>query len=557
MNNMREEIRTGLAHIQRHAQAGRFLIIDDLASMRAVTASQLRQLGVQDIREAANGAAALKILKSEPISIIFSDWNMPVMDGLELLIAVRTDPVLHNVPFIMITAEAERARVLQAIQLGVSELLVKPYTGGRFASCLARAVQTPAKRRGPVSAAAVEAILGRSADVPGNSAATPHPVAGSASGATAPGITPLSSIEKASILVVDDSPDNLTLLANIFMESFRVKLAHNGAKAIQIAQSDNPPDLILLDIMMPEMDGFEVARQLRGHPTSENIPIIFVTAMTDDATRIKGLELGAVDFVTKPVDPDALRMRVSNFMRYVELRRQMQADYDAMLAMAKLKDDVDLVTRHDMKGPLAAVLGLVQGVIGSDQLSAGLRQQLQLAEEATLQALNMVNLSAELYKIETGRFELRANPLPLIKILRRTAEMMGKAFTEKQLNVDVSIPSGVQDSGLKALGEEMFCYSVFENLLKNACEAAPNNSTITVQVFQENPLRITIENPGVVPLPVRDNFFHKFNSHGKSHGTGLGTYSARLLTEAQNGNIAMQTSDEAGTTVITVTLPVG
>ena len=93
--------------------------------------------------------------------------------------------------------------------------------------------------------------------------------------------------------------------------------------------------------MMPGMDGFEVARQLREHPSSEHIPVIFVTAATDEESQAKSMALGAVDFVTKPINPDALNIRVRNFMRYVDLRRQLQADYDGMLENARLREQVE------------------------------------------------------------------------------------------------------------------------------------------------------------------------------------------------------------------------
>ena len=91
---------------------------------------------------------------------------------------------------------------------------------------------------------------------------------------------------------------------------------------------------------------------MREHPCSEHIPVIFVTAMTGEDARLKGLELGAVDFVTKPIDPDVLKPRVRNFMRYVELHKQLQADYDCDAGAARLREDVEHITRHDMKGPL-------------------------------------------------------------------------------------------------------------------------------------------------------------------------------------------------------------
>ena len=125
-------------------------------------------------------------------------------------------------------------------------------------------------------------------------------------------------MEKPTILVVDDTPENIDVLAGILKTEYKVKAALNGEKAIKIAQGGNPPDLILLDIMMPEMDGYEVARELKKDPVSQGIPIIFVTAMNEIEDEKKGLELGAVDYLTKPISPSIVKARVHNQM---ELKR--------------------------------------------------------------------------------------------------------------------------------------------------------------------------------------------------------------------------------------------
>jgi DNA-binding response OmpR family regulator len=106
----------------------------------------------------------------------------------------------------------------------------------------------------------------------------------------------------------------------------------------------------------------EVAKRMRERHNSEHIPVIFITAMTGDDTRLKRLELGTIDFVTKPIDPHALIPRVRNFMRYVELRRRLQSDYDTMLENARLREDVERITRHDLKGPLAGTIGMAQSL---------------------------------------------------------------------------------------------------------------------------------------------------------------------------------------------------
>ena len=521
---------------------GTFLVVDDFDTMRKVNVNQLRQLGANKIIEAANGAEALKIVTTQPITLVLSDWNMPVMSGLELLVAIRSNAKLFALPFMMITAEAERDRVMQAIQSGVSELLVKPYTVGRFAERVERALSWKPPERTPPTPA--------DSSVSAQAVPPPAPVASA---------MPNRAVDrvrgKPTILVVDDTRDNLELLASIFKDEYRVKVANSGAKALQIAQSDTPPDLVLLDIMMPGMDGFEVAQSLRSHPASEHIPVIFVTAMTDQNARMRGMELGAVDFVTKPIDPYALKVRVRNFLRYVELHLQLQADYDNMLATERLKEDVERITRHDLKGPLAGVLALVQGLGEAPNLSESQVEQVRLIEETTLQVLDMINLSNELFKIETGRFTLRPQPVPVAGIVRRIVKLMRRTFAGKDLQIVVATPRGMPDEALRAVGDPMLCYSLFQNLIKNACEAAPEGTRVTITILPGQPMQIKIENQGVVPELIRDTFFDKFATAGKQGGTGLGTYSARMLAQAQGGNINMTTSDEDKSTKLVVTLP--
>ena len=119
---------------------------------------------------------------------------------------------------------------------------------------------------------------------------------------------------KSTILVVDDTPDNLTLMSNLLKNNYKVKIANSGEKALRIAVSDSPPDLILLDIMMPAIDGYEVCQRLKREPKTMNIPVIFLTAKSEMEDEKKGLELGAVDYITKPISPPIVLARVKNHL---------------------------------------------------------------------------------------------------------------------------------------------------------------------------------------------------------------------------------------------------
>jgi CheY-like chemotaxis protein len=527
------------------AQVLKVLVVDDVETMRKVTAGQLAALGCGSPDVAGDGAEAWRLLERNRYDLVISDWNMPAMTGIALLQLMRASPRHAHTPFIMITAEAERSRIESAIASGVSDLLVKPYTAGRLATSIKRAMAHQIAPAGatPVSAAAA-----------GHAAAPAFVAVAQPQGEVH---LPPTAPPPPTMLLVDDTADNLHVLANVFKGQYRIKAAHNGEKALALCCSDTPPDLVLLDVMMPGMDGFEVARRMREHPNAESVPIIFVTALTDDSSRLQGMELGAVDFVTKPIDPVQLKLRVDNFMRYVELRRQLQADYDNMLALARLRDDVEAMTRHDLKGPLAGAIGIVQALVDAGDLDRRQAEQLRLAEQAMLQVTDMVNLSTELYKIETGRYVLHAAPLAISDMLRRVVETARAFYAGKQLVIAVDTDFDVGTDPPTGLGDAMLTYSLLNNLIKNACEASPERGRVSATLYAGAPLRIEIVNKGVIPEQIRPRFFDKFVTGGKAGGTGLGTYSARLLARAQHGEVAFAVDDDAHTTTLIVTLPAG
>jgi putative two-component system response regulator len=133
----------------------------------------------------------------------------------------------------------------------------------------------------------------------------------------------LSPQEKSTVLVIDDSPDILTLVSAMLKDEYRVKLANSGERALKLAATGEPPDIILLDILMPDMDGFEVCRRIKGNPELQDIPIIFLTAMTGEEDETRGLQIGAVDYVTKPISFPILRARLRNQLDLKQARDQL------------------------------------------------------------------------------------------------------------------------------------------------------------------------------------------------------------------------------------------
>ncbi|MCF6311812.1 MAG: response regulator [Verrucomicrobiales bacterium] len=132
------------------------------------------------------------------------------------------------------------------------------------------------------------------------------------------------SIEKPRILLVDDKPENIDVLAELLQADYQILVALNGEKALEIAEKESPPDIILLDVLMPEMDGYEVCRRLKANEKTSEIPVIFVTAMNDVNDETKGFELGAVDFIIKPLSPAIVRARVKTQLALKEARNKME-----------------------------------------------------------------------------------------------------------------------------------------------------------------------------------------------------------------------------------------
>ena len=132
------------------------------------------------------------------------------------------------------------------------------------------------------------------------------------------------SIKKYTVLVVDDRPENIDLLGDILNRDYEIKVALNGEKALQIAGSKKPPDIILLDIMMPGMDGYEVCRRLKSDAITQDIPVIFVTSMGEVEDETKGLELGAIDYITKPIRPPIVQARVKSHIELKEARENLK-----------------------------------------------------------------------------------------------------------------------------------------------------------------------------------------------------------------------------------------
>lgn len=366
--------------------------------------------------------------------------------------------------------------------------------------------------------------------------------------------------DKQKILVVDDMPVNLRVLKSILVDEYSLIVTTDSRVVVDMARTHRP-DLILLDILMPEMDGYEVCRRLKADLETQDIPVIFVTSMSDAGDEVQGFAEGAVDYISKPFRPAVVLARVNIHLKMRAMHQALIRQNAALLEADQLKADMERITRHDLKTPIAGIVGcaaLIQkSPTWADTLSPELRRFLQLIEDAGRHAMEMISRSLDMYKIERGHYQLVPQAVDLVSLIGKLTLNHTELAQRKTNTIEIWLPGrlATETDRFEVVGEEMLCYSLFSNLIQNAVEASPAHMPITVSLgVCEGMATIAIHNAGTVPDTIRERFFDKYVTAGKGSGTGLGTYSARLMAEVQGGRIHMESAEAHGTTV-TVYLP--
>jgi DNA-binding response OmpR family regulator len=376
-----------------------------------------------------------------------------------------------------------------------------------------------------------------------------------------------SAQKKPLLLIVDDIPSNLEILSSGLQSQYRLIVSRHGHRALQLAR-ERHPDLILLDIMMPEMDGFQVCQQLKQDERLAPIPVIFLTALTDNVSELKGLEVGAVDYIYKPFNLALIKARITTHLQASQTRMALMQSAEALQAKSQalqekaetiqkhvsLREDVDRILRHDMKTPLSPIIGFSELMLMDDNLTEEQRENLNIIRDAGQQMLRMINRSLDLYKMETGRYQYA----PVVLDACQTIHKVVSGLHSHAQHAGVIMRVIDNDQAPKMVfAEDLLLYILMNNLIQNAIEASTAGDEITIQSVAglDQILSISVTNPALVPEEIRDQFFEKYVTCGKERGTGLGTYSAKIMAETMRGSISM-TSQAGQGTCVTVNLPI-
>jgi two-component system, sensor histidine kinase and response regulator len=361
------------------------------------------------------------------------------------------------------------------------------------------------------------------------------------------------------ILIVDDSPDNIFLIQSILQEEgYAIETAENGEEAL--AKIDEfSPDLILLDVMMPVMDGYEVTRRVRNNAALPFMPILLITAY-DQLSVARGLDTGADDFIRKPVEYDELMARVRSLLR-------LKHSVDERDQIASQREDFVSRLTHDLRTPMVAadrMLSLLaQGVMGD--LSSDVQEAIEIMSRSNQNLLTMVNTLLEVYRYEAGRKALIFSPVDLTTLASEVVEELAAIAIDKGLVLELGT---FPDKPLLVKGDRLELHRVMTNLVGNAVKFT-DRGRVTVDLLMtqgggdaRNPKRslpivnLAVRDTGAgIPAEEHAMLFESFvTGKHKRSGSGLGLHLTRRIVEAHNGEIKVNSTVGEGST-FTVVLP--
>ncbi len=274
----------------KRVERPRILIVDDVNDNLHALVSVLRDSYA--IVAATTGEKALGLAQRHPQpDLILLDVKMPGMDGFSVLSHLKSNPITASIPVIFVTALADAVDEARGLALGVSDYITKPINPELLHLRIAMQLELQRHRRNPMLFDA-----GRATD--------PE--------------------HRSTLLIVDDIPEHIHTLLGALRDSYSIRVAGTGTDALAIVNGDSPPDMVLLDVVMPDMNGYEVCRKIKASPVGNRIPVIFFTVIDAVHEKVKGFEVGGADYITKPFDVDEVRARIRNHLELARLRRALE-----------------------------------------------------------------------------------------------------------------------------------------------------------------------------------------------------------------------------------------
>ena len=362
------------------------------------------------------------------------------------------------------------------------------------------------------------------------------------------------------ILIVDDVMSNVLLLKVLLTnEKFAIATASNGRQALEQVEKENP-DLVLLDVMMPDMSGFEVAQHLKSNPNTADIPIIFLTALNSTADIVKGFQVGANDFISKPFNKEELIIRVTHQISLVAAKRLILSKTEELQRTIAGRDKLYSVIAHDLRSPMGSikmVLNMLILNLPSEKIGADMYELLTMANQTTEDVFSLLDNLLKWTKSQIGKLNVVYQDVDLVEVTDGVIEIFSMVASLKKIRIREMKPEKMMVNA-----DIDMLKTVVRNLLSNAIKFSKENSEVLVKMEEVDGMAVVsvqdygcgISEEGQKKLLHTDTHFSTFGTNNEE-GSGLGLLLCKDFV-VKNGGKLWFTSKEGEGSIFSFSIPV-
>ena len=362
------------------------------------------------------------------------------------------------------------------------------------------------------------------------------------------------------ILIVDDVMSNVLLLKVLLTnEKFAIATASNGRQALEQVEKENP-DLVLLDVMMPDMSGFEVAQHLKSNPNTADIPIIFLTALNSTADIVKGFQVGANDFISKPFNKEELIIRVTHQISLVAAKRLILSKTEELQRTIAGRDKLYSVIAHDLRSPMGSikmVLNMLILNLPSEKIGAEMYELLTMANQTTEDVFSLLDNLLKWTKSQIGKLNVVYQDVDLVEVTDGVIEIFSMVASLKKIRIREMKPEKMMVNA-----DIDMLKTVVRNLLSNAIKFSKENSEVLVKMEEVDGMAVVsvqdygcgISEEGQKKLLHTDTHFSTFGTNNEE-GSGLGLLLCKGFV-VKNGGKLWFTSKEGEGSIFSFSIPV-
>jgi len=368
----------------------------------------------------------------------------------------------------------------------------------------------------------------------------------------------MSNTKAPNILVVDDTPANLDVLKNILKtKHYQVRLIPNGVLALRAIQAE-VPDLILLDVMMPNMNGFEVCAKLKADERTCDVPVIFISALQGTDDKLKAFNAGGVDFITKPFEAEEVLARVSTHIALAHTRhelwhtcQQLEIQNAKLIRLNQEKNEFLGIVAHDLKNPLSAIKGWAEEIEDAcDEMTR--KELIDFSQKIQLASQKMYTLTTNLLDvnaIESNKIDICLEKVDVYPIVSYLSHYYSRLAETK----NISLTFNSNEHVFPAYVDANFAHQVLDNVISNAVKYSPLGQKVDIRLLhKEGKIRCEVQDQGPgLNENDKKKLFGKFSRlsarpTGGEHSTGLGLFIVKKLIDALHGDVWCETEEGKG-----------